>query len=87
MEKPKLWTKDFINIITISFFIFLAFYILLTALPLQLTKEFVGGADQAGLLLTLFLIAAIVIRPFAGKWVSVGSQKKILIYSAAAFFM
>ncbi|WP_342041931.1 MFS transporter [Bacillus sp. OTU2372] len=87
MDKPKLWTKDFINITTISFFIFLAFYILLTALPLQLTKEFRGGADQAGLLLTLFLIAAIIIRPFAGKWVSVGSQKKILIYSAAAFFI
>ena len=30
---------------------------------------------------------AIVIRPFAGKWVSVGSQKKILIYSAVAFFI
>ena len=87
MDKPKLWTKDFINITTISFFIFLAFYILLTALPIQLTKEFGGGADQAGLLLTLFLIPAIIIRPFAGKWVSVGSQKKILIYSAAAFFI
>ncbi|MDQ6597793.1 MFS transporter [Bacillus salipaludis] len=87
MVKPKLWKKDFINITTISFFIFLAFYILLTALPIQLTKEFGGGADQAGLLVTLFLLAAIVIRPFAGKWVSVGSQKKILIYSAAAFFI
>ncbi|MCM3571143.1 MFS transporter [Neobacillus mesonae] len=87
MSKPKLWTKDFINITTISFFIFLAFYILLTALPIQLTKEFGGGADQAGLLLTLFLIAAIVIRPFAGKWVSRGSQKKILIFSATAFFI
>lgn len=87
MDKPKLWTKDFINITTISFFIFLAFYILLTALPIQLTKEYGGGADQAGLLLTLFLIAAIVTRPFAGKWVSVGSQKKILIYSATAFFI
>jgi predicted MFS family arabinose efflux permease len=87
MYKPKLWTKDFINITTISFFIFLAFYILLTTLPIQLTKEFGGGADQAGLLLTLFLIAAIVIRPLAGKWVSGGSQKKILIYSAAAFFI
>ncbi len=87
MGKPKLWTKDFINVTTISFFVFLAFYILLTALPIQLTKEFGGGADQAGLLLTLFLIPAIVIRPFAGKWVSTGSQKKILIYSAAAFFI
>jgi MFS family permease len=62
----------------------MAFYILLTTLPIQLTNEFGGGADQAGLLLTLFLIAAIIVRPFAGKWDSVGSQKKILIYSAVA---
>lgn len=87
MTRPKLWTKDFINISTISFFIFLAFYILLTALPLQLTKEFGGGADQAGLLITLFLIAAIIVRPFAGKWVSVYSQKKMMIYSAVAIFI
>lgn len=44
MVKPKLWTKDFINITSISFFIFLAFYILLTTLPIQLTNEFAGGA-------------------------------------------
>jgi predicted MFS family arabinose efflux permease len=87
MDKPKLWTKDFIIITIISFFIFLAFYILLTALPIQLTKEFGGGAGQAGLLLTLFLLAGIVIRPFAGKWVGGGSQKKLLIFSAAAFFI
>jgi len=87
MGKPKLWTKDFINITAISFFIFLAFYILLNALPIQLTNEFGGRANQAGLLLTSFLIAAIVIRPFAGKWVSTGSQKKILIYSAVAFLI
>lgn len=87
MVKPKLWTKDFINITCISFFIFLAFYILLTTLPLQLTREFGGGADQAGLLITLFLIAAIIVRPFAAKWISAGSQKTILIYSAMAFFV
>ena len=87
MVKQKLWTKDFISITSISFFIFLSFYILLTTLPIQLTHEFGGAADQAGLLLTLFLIAAIIVRPFAGKWVSVGSQKKILVYSAVAFFI
>lgn len=87
MVKQKLWTKDFINITSVSFFIFLAFYILLTTLPIQLTNEFGGGTDQAGLLLTFFLIPAIIIRPFAGKWVGIGSQKKLLIYAAVAFFL
>ena len=87
MTKEKLWTKDFINITIVSLFIFLAFYILLAALPLYIADKLNAGADQAGLLVTLFLISAIVIRPFAGKWVSIGSQKKILVYSAFAFFI
>ena len=85
--KEKLWTKDFISITTISFFIFLAFYIILTALPLFLVGNLHASADQVGLVVTLFLGAAIIIRPFAGKWVSNGSQKKILIYSSIAFFI
>jgi predicted MFS family arabinose efflux permease len=87
MTKEKLWTKDFISITVISFFIFLAFYVLLTALPLYLVGNLHAGADKVGLVVTLFLGAAIVIRPFAGKWVSKGSQKKILVYSAIAFLV
>lgn len=85
-NKEKLWTKDYISITAISFFIFFTFYLLVTALPLYLVQNLDAGADKAGLILTTFLIAAIVIRPFAGQWVSRGSEKKILVYSAIAFF-
>lgn len=85
--KEKLWTKDYLSITTLSFFIFLAFYVLLTALPLYLVGTLHAGADKVGLLVTLFLGAAIVIRPFAGRWVSKGAQKQILVYSTVAFFM
>ncbi len=87
MEKEKLWTKDFISVTTISFFIFLAFYILLTALPLYLVGTLHTGAVQVGLMLTLFLIPAILVRPLAGQWVSKFSQKKLLVYSAGLFFI
>src|SRR5690606_31826644 len=86
LVKEKLRTKDFINITIITFFIFLSFYIPLTALPIYLADELSGGADQAGLLLTVFLIAAIIVRPFAGKWVKRGAEKKAFIYAAAACF-
>ncbi|AFM41095.1 arabinose efflux permease family protein [Desulfosporosinus acidiphilus SJ4] len=85
--KEKLWTKDYLSITTLSFFIFLAFYVLLTALPLYLVGTLHAGADKVGLLVTLFLGAAIIIRPFAGRWVSNGAQKQILVYSAVAFFI
>lgn len=64
----------------------MAFYIILTALPLYLADKLNAGADQAGLLVTLLLVAAIIIRPFAGRWVSYGSQKKVLIVQAASAF-
>jgi MFS family permease len=85
--KEKLWTKDFISITTISFFIFLAFYVVLSVLPLYMVDNLHAGTDKVGLVITLFLLAAIIIRPFAGKWVSKGSQKKFLVYSSIAFFI
>jgi predicted MFS family arabinose efflux permease len=87
VNTEKLWTKNFISITVISFFIFFAFYVLLVALPLYLVGTLNLGADKVGLVVTLFLLAAILIRPFAGKWVSQGSQKKILVYSTVAFLL
>lgn len=87
LNKEKLWTKDFISITTISFFIFLAFYVLISILPLYLVGTLHASTDKVGLVITLFLLAAILIRPFAGQWVSKGSQKKILVYSSIAFFV
>lgn len=85
MNKEMLWTKDFVSITFLSFFIFFAFYILLAVLPLYLVDSLNAGIDTVGLMVTLFLGGAILIRPFAGQWVSKWSQKKILIYSAIAF--
>jgi predicted MFS family arabinose efflux permease len=87
VHKEKLWTKDFISITGISFFVFLAFYVVLSVLPLYMVGTLHAGTDKVGLTITLFLLAAIIIRPFAGKWVSNGSEKKILVYSSIGFFI
>ena len=84
-KKEKLLTKDFICITLISFFMFAVFYVLLTTLPLYLSVELHASADRAGLLVTLFLLAAICVRPFAGSWVNNYSNKFIIIASSAAF--
>lgn len=69
MSKPKLWTKDFISISFSNFFLFSTFYFLLVTLPVFALKEFHSSASQAGLMTTVFLISAIISRPFAGKWI------------------
>lgn len=86
--KEKLWTKDFWAITIVSFIIFFVFYVLLTLLPIYIADRLHASADKAGLLVTCFLAAAIVIRPFAGQWVGRKySNKKILVLSSLAFLV
>mgnify|MGYP001102331313 CR=1 FL=1 len=85
--KEKLWTKDFSAITIVSFIIFFVFYVLLTLLPVYILDRLHASPENAGLLVTLFLIAAIVVRPFAGQWVGKYSNKKILVFSSLAFMV
>lgn len=85
--KEKLWTKDFWAITLVSFIIFFVFYVLLTLLPLYIADKLHATADKAGLLVTFFLGAAIIVRPFAGQWVGKYSNKMVLVLSSLAFFI
>ncbi|MFB3161309.1 MFS transporter [Neobacillus sp. 179-J 1A1 HS] len=85
MNKPKLWTKDFINISLSNFFLFLTFYILLVTLPIYALQEFDSNASQAGLMTTVFLLSAIISRPLAGQWLERGSNKKVLLTALFIF--
>ena len=85
--KEKLWTKDFWAITIISFIIFFVFYVQLTLLPIYIADNLHATADKAGLLVTCFLIAAIIIRPFVGQWVGKYSNKTVLMLSSLAFLV
>lgn len=85
--KEKLWTKDFWAITIISFILFFVFYVQLTLLPIYIADNLHATADKAGLLVTCFLIAAIIIRPFAGQWVGKYSNKTVLMLSSLAFLV
>ncbi|MFP7297441.1 MFS transporter [Neobacillus niacini] len=85
MNKPKLWTKDFINISLSNFFLFLTFYILLVTLPIFALQEFDSNASQAGLMTTVFLLSAILSRPLAGQWLERSSNRKVLVTALIIF--
>ncbi len=85
LEKPQLWTKDFINISFASFFVFVIFYMLTVTLPVYVADELQGGGQAIGLVITVFVLSAIVFRPFSGKWLDTFGPKKILIIGASIF--
>ncbi|MGM0972357.1 MAG: MFS transporter [Bacillota bacterium] len=85
MKKQPLWTKDFLSISVTSFFLFMGFYVLLTTLPLYILDDLKGNETQVGLIISVFLIAAVISRPFTGKWIDEVGRRKILLASLIVF--
>ena len=69
---------------------FLNYYYLLVTIPIYLIQDLQGNTAQAGILVAVFYVAAILIRPIAGKWIESYGIKKVflvslIIYLGAAF--
>lgn len=85
MNKQKLWTKNFISVSLSNFFLFTTFYFLLVTLPVFSIQQLHGQASQAGLMSTVFLISAIISRPFAGRWIERTGFRKALMTALLIF--
>ncbi|WP_071459762.1 MFS transporter [Bacillus massilinigeriensis] len=84
-SQPKLWTGNFISVSGTNFFLFMTFYFLLVTLPIYVVNDLAGNKSEAGLMTTIFLFSAILIRPFAGRWIEGYGNRKILILSLLLF--
>ncbi|MFG6115515.1 MFS transporter [Halobacillus sp. MO56] len=84
-KREPIWTKSFISISLTQFTVFLAFYALLTTLPIYVIQDMNGTEAQGGLTVTAMLVAAILIRPFSGKLIDVIGKKKTLIAGIMVF--
>ncbi|NSL50852.1 MFS transporter [Calidifontibacillus erzurumensis] len=82
----RIWSKSFILLFISNFLLFLTYYGLITALPIYVLDELKGNEAQAGLVVTILLASAIIVRPFSGKVLEVFGRKKTLLISLA-FFM
>ncbi len=84
----QIWTKRFISLfITNITVFFLFFYGLVTTLPLYTIGELHQTDKEAGLLLSGFLLSAIIVRPFSGKLLDVFGKKKLLVISIIGYFL
>lgn len=83
----KLWGRNFIAISLSSFFIFITFYILAVTLPGFVLEELQGNKDGIGLVTTVFVIAAVIFRPLAGKWLDEVDRKPLVLGSLLLFVL
>lgn len=84
-RERDLWNRDFVAVCLSSFFLFMTFYILAVTLPIFVTDSLKGGQEQIGLVMTVFVIAAVIFRPLAGKWTDELNKRKIVMLSLLLF--
>ncbi|SFL34378.1 Predicted arabinose efflux permease, MFS family [Gracilibacillus orientalis] len=85
MSESKIWTRNFISIAVVNLFVFISFYTLLTTLPLYVIDEWGGSEAQGGLVVTVMLLAAILLRPFAGNILTRYGKRNVLLISSILF--
>ena len=72
---------------TSNFLLFFAFYILTPLLPIYLDAQFKGDKDMIGLVLSGYVVATLLIRPFSGFIVDSFNRKKVLMLCFFVFFI
>jgi MFS family permease len=85
-ENEKLFSRNFVLTSLSTFTLFTSFYFLLITLPIYIEK--IGGTEsEIGLILGVFTISAVLLRPFIGKEVDRRGRKIILISGIVIFFI
>lgn len=86
-ESRKLWNTNYINLMCSNFLLFFAFFLLTPLLPIYLSDMFHADKDTIGLVLSGYVIAALIIRPFSGFIVDTFDRKRVLVICFFFFFI
>ncbi|WP_191557539.1 MFS transporter [Metabacillus idriensis] len=81
----KLWTKDFIVVSSINFFLTLIFYLLMVTIAVFAVDEYSASTSAAGLVTGIFIIGALIGRLLIGRLIVTFSRKKILYIGLIMF--
>ena len=84
-RQEKIWTGPILVALINNFFLFIVYYALLTILPVYILNELNGTEGQAGLAMTIFMLSAIIVRPFSGKIIEMFGKRKTLLISQLFF--
>lgn len=78
-QKQNLWTKDFIFISVINFFLMLVMYLLIVTIAPFAVNEYGASTSMAGLVSGIFIIGTLIARIATGRIIGKVGSKKILI--------
>lgn len=81
----RLWTKNFIILSLLNFFLTLIFFLLNTTIVLYALETFKASASIGGLVSGVFIIGTLISRLFIGNLINSNNSKKILILGLIFF--
>ena len=86
-SNARLWNREYMKAMVGNFMMFFSFYLLTPLLPIYLDSEFAADKDTIGFVLSGYVIAALVVRPFSGFIVDTFNRKKVLMLCFFCFFI
>jgi MFS family permease len=81
----KLWSFSFFSACIANFLMGFSFYLLIPTLPFFLVERFTIDKGLTGIILSCYVIAALLIRPFSGFMVDKYARKPLYILSFVLF--
>lgn len=83
----RLWNSNYWKVMISNFLLFFAFYILTPLLPIYLDAQFKADKDMIGIVLSGYVIATLLVRPFSGFIVDTFNRKTVLMICFFSFFI
>lgn len=86
-KKETLWNRDYCKAMVGNFMLFFSFYILTPLLPIYLDAQFAADKHVMGIVLSGYVVAALIVRPFSGFIVDTFDRKRVLALCFFVFFI
>lgn len=87
LPKPKLWTRNFINVCIANFLMACSFNLLMPSIPLYITEHLGVPQTQTGIVLASYALALMFVRPFSGYLVDRYPRKLMLLIGFVGYVL
>ena len=84
-EKPILWNRNFVQCCLSYFLMNFSFYMLMPTMPVYLVDALGLGEESVGLVLSMYTVGLLCVRPFSGFLVDCFSRKPLYMFAFTMF--
>jgi len=75
----RMLNKDFILLIISNFLMYITYYAIISALPVYLVSELHASNSQVGVVVAIYTIASVLVRPFSGFMLDKFSRRMVYL--------